>query len=73
MGGLVGLVGMLAAGRTLDGEELGEDRPDGGLDTATPTPTPSTLVALGNLLFRDPILSSDRDLACAPCHQPQFG
>lgn len=30
-------------------------------------------VALGRLLFWDPILSGDRDVACATCHHPDFG
>ncbi len=30
-------------------------------------------VALGRLLFWDPILSGHHDVACASCHHPQFG
>jgi cytochrome c peroxidase len=30
-------------------------------------------VALGRLLFWDPILSGGRDVACATCHHPSFG
>lgn len=30
-------------------------------------------VALGRLLFWDPILSGSRDVACASCHHPDFG
>ena len=30
-------------------------------------------VALGRLLFWDPILSGYDDVACATCHHPQFG
>jgi len=30
-------------------------------------------VALGRLLFWDPILSGHHDVACATCHHPQFG
>jgi cytochrome c peroxidase len=29
--------------------------------------------ALGKLLFWDPILSGNKDVACATCHHPQFG
>ncbi|REL25275.1 cytochrome C peroxidase [Thalassotalea euphylliae] len=29
--------------------------------------------ALGELLFWDPILSGDQDVACASCHHPDFG
>lgn len=40
----------------------------GALD---PLPAASTeLVALGELLFFDPILSGNRDVACATCHDP---
>ncbi len=30
-------------------------------------------VALGRLLFWDPILSGNKDVACATCHHPRFG
>ena len=41
--------------------------------TATlPTDTPAQ-IALGRLLFFDPILSATRTVACATCHQPQHG
>lgn len=30
-------------------------------------------VALGKLLFYDPVLSGNKDVACATCHHPQFG
>ncbi len=30
-------------------------------------------VALGRLLFFDPVLSGSKDVACATCHQPDFG
>ncbi len=30
-------------------------------------------VALGHLLFFDPIMSATRDVACATCHLPRFG
>jgi cytochrome c peroxidase len=33
----------------------------------------SAKVALGRLLFWDPILSGSRDIACATCHHPNFG
>ncbi|MCB1336608.1 MAG: cytochrome-c peroxidase [Maritimibacter sp.] len=35
--------------------------------------TPQTEVALGQLLFYDPILSGNRNIACASCHHPRFG
>lgn len=36
-------------------------------------PTSPAKVALGKLLFYDPILSGDRDVACATCHHPNNG
>ncbi len=36
-------------------------------------PTTPERVALGRLLFWDPILSGTRDVACATCHHPDFG
>ena len=40
-----------------------------------PSDNPMTAgkVALGRLLFWDPILSGNKDVACASCHNPQFG
>lgn len=36
-------------------------------------PTTPEKVALGRLLFWDPVLSGTRDVACATCHHPDFG
>jgi cytochrome c peroxidase len=36
-------------------------------------PTTPEKVALGRLLFWDPILSGSGDIACATCHHPSFG
>ena len=36
-------------------------------------PTRPERVALGRLLFWDPILSGQKDVACATCHHPAFG
>ncbi len=35
-------------------------------------PTSEKKIELGRLLFYDPILSGNRDVACATCHQPEF-
>jgi cytochrome c peroxidase len=35
-------------------------------------PRPSALVALGEALFFDPILSGNKDTSCASCHHPAF-
>ena len=45
------------------------------LDVPTPVDNPITKgkVALGKLLFFDPILSGNKDVACATCHHPEFG
>ena len=36
-------------------------------------PTTPEKIALGRLLFFDPILSATKDVACATCHHPSFG
>ena len=36
-------------------------------------PTTPAKVALGKLLFWDPLLSGPQDVACASCHHPQNG
>lgn len=36
-------------------------------------PTTSAKVALGKLLFFDPVLSGNKDVACATCHHPDNG
>src|SRR5262245_2509145 len=45
------------------------------LQVESPADNPSTpeKVALGKLLFFDPILSGGQDVACATCHHPDFG
>jgi cytochrome c peroxidase len=45
------------------------------LEVPAPPDNPTTpdKVALGRLLFWDPILSGSRDIACATCHHPDFG
>ncbi|HEX6182149.1 MAG TPA: cytochrome c peroxidase [Chitinophagaceae bacterium] len=37
-----------------------------------PTKEPATKAELGELLFFDPILSSDSTISCASCHKPDF-
>jgi cytochrome c peroxidase len=39
---------------------------------AVPQTQSDPLVELGRLLFWDPILSGDQDVACATCHHPDF-
>jgi Di-haem cytochrome c peroxidase len=45
------------------------------LSPTAPADNPMTpeRVALGRLLFWDPILSGQKDVACATCHHPAFG
>ncbi len=44
-------------------------------DVPSPTDNPTTeaKVALGKLLFYDPILSGSKDVACVTCHHPDMG
>ena len=44
-------------------------------ESPTPSDNPTTpaRVALGRLLFWDPILAGNKDVACATCHHPDFG
>ena len=44
-------------------------------EVAAPSDNPTTpeKIALGQLLFWDPILSGQKDVACASCHHPDFG
>jgi len=39
---------------------------------STATASPPARVALGRLLFWDPVLSGNNDVACATCHHPDF-
>jgi cytochrome c peroxidase len=43
------------------------------VDAPKDNPTTSEKVALGKLLFFDPILSGDKDVSCATCHHPSTG
>jgi cytochrome c peroxidase len=68
---IVGCAVLVAAGRQASTQ--------GALAALPPLPdapvdNPSTpeKVALGRLLFWDPVLSGNRDVACATCHHPNF-
>ena len=39
----------------------------------SPLPVSREVLALGRALFFDPILSVDRSVSCASCHQPDYG
>ena len=68
-----------------DGRDRGRNRFEGPIDNfpltalprdiAAPPDNPQTpqKVELGRLLFWDPILSGNRQVACATCHHPDFG
>jgi parallel beta-helix repeat protein len=43
------------------------------LNEPADNPTTAEKVALGHLLFFDPILSENNDMACATCHHPDLG
>ena len=45
------------------------------LTITSPADNPQTpqKIALGRLLFWDPVLSGRKDVACATCHHPSFG
>lgn len=45
------------------------------LEAKAPTDNPTTpeKIELGRMLFWDPILSGNKDVACASCHHPEFG
>lgn len=59
------------------GLEVNPDETIGALpqNVLDPVDNPRTpeKVALGKLLFYDPVLSGGKDVACATCHHPQFG
>jgi cytochrome c peroxidase len=60
----------------LEGRSRGQDAFSALPQTAnapSDNPLTSERVALGKLLFWDPILSGNRDVACASCHHPRFG
>ena len=43
------------------------------LNETAENPTTDAKAELGSLLFFDPILSANNDIACATCHQPDLG
>jgi cytochrome c peroxidase len=72
------VVGALGAGLVLAATVVGRtQRLVSALprEPAAPADNPTTAekIALGRLLFWDPILSGSRDVACATCHHPEFG
>lgn len=75
---LAALAAWLTAGFTgLTGPQMAAQSRLAALPAAAPAPpdnpTTSERVALGRLLFWDPILSGQKDVACATCHHPATG
>ena len=62
------------------GRDDGDNAADGASTTAAlgavvdpaDNPTSAAKIALGRLLFWDPVISGDRDIACATCHHPDY-
>jgi cytochrome c peroxidase len=83
------VLAIVGAGSFLDGAQDGRGRKGPRRARAALVPLPSALplsahapadnpshpdrIALGRLLFWDPILSGGKDVACATCHHPDFG
>ena len=64
----------LVVGGVLGWQALGADlRLPAALTDASFRPVDPQEAALGQLLFYDPILSGNREVACATCHHPEFG
>ncbi len=59
-------------GPQLPNEPIGTALPQ-VVDAPSDNATTPEKVALGKLLFWDPILSGNKDVACATCHHPNFG
>src|SRR5258705_8594957 len=74
---LSGLLFFASEGRPQDASVLRTDLRFAALPVAATAPAynPGTpdKIALGRLLFWDPILSGHQDVACATCHHPRFG
>ena len=76
------LTGVLIAGATLalllylaaeaKTQEIGPPLPQAA-SAPGDNPTTPAKVALGRLLFWDPVLSGPKDVACGTCHHPRFG
>jgi cytochrome c peroxidase len=58
-------------GSFLPNEPIGTALPQ-VVDAPPDNPTTPAKVALGKVLFWDPILSGNKDVACASCHHPNF-
>jgi cytochrome c peroxidase len=72
-------MGLVTLAATVTTSQTGPQAPQFVALPATAPPAPADnpttpdRVALGRLLFWDPILSGQKDVACATCHHPDFG
>ncbi|MCB8961577.1 MAG: right-handed parallel beta-helix repeat-containing protein [Ardenticatenales bacterium] len=62
-----------AGSRTILPSYTGLQREFPAINSPADNPTTEAKVALGRLLFYDPILSAENDISCAHCHHPDFG
>lgn len=70
---LTGLLAGIALAGSLRGDAIGPPAaPVTDADFHNDAGYPEDLVDLGRLLFFDPILSGNRNIACATCHHPKF-
>jgi cytochrome c peroxidase len=77
-GGLAGLVLLLSSAPESRSQDRFFSRPQisalpESMKAPADNPTTPDKIALGRLLFWDPILSGNRDVACASCHHPRDG
>lgn len=72
MNKIAGTVAFLVMSSAALAQTLAPNLPDPVLDTDFPEPE-IDLIVLGWDLFFDPILSGNRNIACATCHHPNFG
>lgn len=70
--GLAVIYSCQSSGLEVNPEETIGALPQNVLDPADNPRTPEK-IALGKMLFYDPVLSGNKDVACATCHHPQFG
>lgn len=72
VGGLAALLVLLSPAAQAQSRGIPSALPQAARAPAD-NPQSAERVALGKLLFWDPILSGNKDVACASCHHPQFG
>jgi cytochrome c peroxidase len=74
LGITAGLIAVIASGSSSTTAARGRIGPlPSSVPAPSDNPTTPDRVALGRMLFWDPILSGQKDVACATCHHPDFG